>query len=459
MTHPDRTPCAISRETVVFALLFGYYFLLILFPILRADRYCNDDLIRAFAGNYGWSENGRHLTNLLMRTLQFGASRVLDLAPLPQLLAIALLSWTGVLVARRFMIASPMMAALATLPLGAQPFFLENLSYRFDAPFMALAVFCALLPILMARADKAGWALGTLSLVASLNLYQPAITVFLVFALLEAAVADAAAARDRIARLSVRFAQFAVAAISYQLLFARSFKGWLAQRGTLVDSVDGPRVVGDNLHAFARFVVESFDPALFVLFAILIVLSLAALVVAGASRAMSPRHARSRWQNALIGLALLAVPCVALISVAGPMLALRDPVLMPRVMVGIGAWLSALAIAMHLALRTRPAWLRWQTAFGGVCALAFALATGIYGNALRAQDHYETAIAHDLANDLAALRATHPSTSHYLVTGSAALGPVTERMALRLPLLRSLVVPSLEGQRFQYAEFPQAPSR
>lgn len=259
-----------------------------------------------------------------MRALQFGASRVLDLAPLPQLFAIALLSWTGVLVARRFAIVSPVMAALLTLPLGAQPFVLENLSYRFDAPFMALALPCALLPIVIKRAGKAGWGLGTFSLIACLNLYQPAITAFLVVALLEAAVADTADLRSHRQTIGACLAvrgrgdDLSIAVRAFIQRAARATRH--ARR-----SRNGARVVAENLNVFVRFVVESSHPALFAFFTILVILALAALVVAGASRAMSGHHARPHWQTTLFALALLALACVALINVAGPMLLLRDP--------------------------------------------------------------------------------------------------------------------------------------
>ncbi len=187
MIDAPRTAATPARDGIVFGGIATLLFIAILLPILLADRHTNDDLLRALSGNYGWTENGRHLTNALMRVLQFGASRVIDLAPLPQLLAVLALAWAGTLVARRFAVTPAWLGVLVALPLGAQPFFLENLAFRFDAPFMALAVALALLPVVSPERLRS-WR-GALVLLASLALYQPAITVFVIFALLEAAVA------------------------------------------------------------------------------------------------------------------------------------------------------------------------------------------------------------------------------------------------------------------------------
>ena len=111
--------------------------------------------------------------------LTVGAMPVLvDISPLPQIGAVLVLTWIGVLIARRYVATSPRSAALVAFPLGAHPFFLENLSYKFDALSMSLAILLAVLPIVALDAGRRGWWLGVLAIFASLNFYQPAINVF-----------------------------------------------------------------------------------------------------------------------------------------------------------------------------------------------------------------------------------------------------------------------------------------
>jgi len=150
------------RELRTF-LVSLFLYSLILAPILRADRYYVDDWGHALLGYSQWANDGRPLTDLLMRILG-GHPPLVDFSPLPQIGAIAVLSYLSVLVARKFKLCGAVIAALATLPLGANPFFLENLSFKFDSLPMALSMFLVLLPILSTKANNwRSWVTGTYS--------------------------------------------------------------------------------------------------------------------------------------------------------------------------------------------------------------------------------------------------------------------------------------------------------
>ncbi len=330
MIDAPRTASTSPRDGVVFGGLATLLFVAILLPILLADRHTNDDLLRALSGNYGWTENGRHLTNALMRVLQFGASRVIDLAPLPQLLAVLALAWTGMLVARRFAVTPAWLGVLVALPLGAQPFFLENLAFRFDSPFMALAIALALLPVVLPEHLRS-WR-SALVLLASLALYQPAITAFVIFALLETAIAPLSSAGigARLRLLATRAAQGGVAALVYQLAFARSIKGWIAERGTMIRSPSEAHVVIDNIGAFGTYVVQAFPPKMWAMLAPALVLGFVLPLVLAARHIVATRATRGTRDTALQLVALPLLVLAALASVAGPMLLLADPLLVPR---------------------------------------------------------------------------------------------------------------------------------
>ncbi len=131
---------------------------IVAYCILRADRYYVDDLGRVRSGYTGWTGDGRPLTSFIMQSLNMGTP-LTDLTPLPQMLAALLLGGCALLVARKFGIRDAATAAMAALPLGASPFFLENLSYRFDVLTMVLAVTLALLAVAETpwRGRRAAW--------------------------------------------------------------------------------------------------------------------------------------------------------------------------------------------------------------------------------------------------------------------------------------------------------------
>lgn len=438
----------------VFWLLFVSYLVLILYPILHADRYCNDDLIRSVLGNYGWNNNGRHLANLFMRILQFGSPRMIDIWPLPQVLAVAVLAWTGALVARRFSIQQPWLAALVVFPLGAQPFYLENLSYRFDAPCMALAVMCALLPFTILGSNWKHWSLGVLALLACLSFYQPAINVFLIFAILEAFLAQVARERflSQATTLLRRASQALVASLIYQWVFAGSMKDWMHEHGALIWYGSAPDRLIANTTNFYHYVIDAFSARWEVLFTPFAIVAVATPIAVSLYLAWSQRADLPRWQTATLIFAAFALPCAAAICIAGPMLLLERPILMPRVMIGIGGLLCAALIAMH-ATFSRMRWTRVvQSALAGVWALGFVVVACAYGNTLGAQKSYETHIASRISDDIATASALHPVHS-YLLAGSAGFAPVAEHTISQLPIMRDLVSPYLQQNDFNSRNF------
>ncbi|HTK00631.1 MAG TPA: glucosyltransferase domain-containing protein, partial [Bordetella sp.] len=134
MQPPVSTPTP-RRHVFIAALLL---YALVIWPIIHADRFYIDDLGRARSGYLGWTSDGRPLSNLVVETLNLGAP-ISDLSPLPQLLALLLLAYLAVTLARKFEIPGAWRAPLILAPLAANPFFLENLSYKFDVLPMTLA--------------------------------------------------------------------------------------------------------------------------------------------------------------------------------------------------------------------------------------------------------------------------------------------------------------------------------
>ena len=431
------------------------YFFLILFPVLMADRYLNDDLVRALEGNFGWNHNGRPLTNLVMRVLELGGERLVDISPVPQLFAVAVLALIGVLVARRFGLRSWWVAALVSLPLGAQPFFLENISYRFDAVCMALAILFAVLPMLSKDNGWKTWALGAMSVLATLCLYQPAVTVFLIFALLEASLAlmrSDTSTRLVVTALSRRLVQVLLAMLMYKLAFERSIEGWVREHGEVAPFARWLDVAVENGLQFAQFVGSAFSPRwlVFCSLALLATFLMPVIAIFSVRRSFPPKSV-SRPGALRVSLEALvwvmAIPCVV-----GPMLLLEDPVLMPRVLVGVGALLAALLIRAQAVVEHRGWRMAWPAGLAVAWALFMAVAAAAYSNAASAQRQYEHAIASRLADDLAELQAER-SIDGYALAGSAGLAPVAEHVRKNFPLIEWLVLPYLRAGDYHTRNF------
>lgn len=446
MTQQDTTPSRGIDARAVFGLLGGGYLLLILYPILRANRFHCDDMARILRGDFGWLDNGRPLAALIMSAMQMQPSALVDVAPLPQLLAIAVLSWTGVLLARYLDVRPPWMAALLAWPLGAQPFFLENLSYRFDAPCMALAVLLALWPIIGAPSSRRdGW-LGVASLVACLCAYQPAINAFLIFAWMELALGQArmAAPMTLLTTLGKRAAQGLLAVVIYQLTAGRLIQGWVASKSSVIHGWDERWIVFDNARRLFAYFVDALPAHGSGWLLLVLALTLAAPYWIGWRYAL---RQRPWWFAALLLIAGCLLPLVMIVSVAGPLLLSTNMLVVPRVFIGAGALLSALLIFLHAGLREIGQSTRLSGVLAGLWALGMVVFAQIYGNALADQKRYEAQIAFQLADDLADAGSRFRLRA-FLFDGSAGLSPVARHTAEQFPLIRQLVLPYLQQNDF-----------
>lgn len=442
-----------SRD--VFGILLVLYSL-ILYPILRADRYYNDDLKRALVGRAGWDSNGRPLTTLVMRMLQCYDHAMVDISPLPQIGAVAILAWAGVLLARRYSIRSPWMAALAAFPLGAQPFYLENLSYKFDALSMSLAMLLAVLPILQLRDGRRAWWLGVLALFASLCFYQPAINAYLVFVLVESVTMQLQGVHPpRLAKKLIwRFMQVGTAMLLYYLLVGIHINGWVKHASETIHDWRELPLLLTNVVDFYDFIGASFNEQWWLYFGPLLAILALFPVVIGLRYALSFRAEQRTPVTFLLCLSAMLMPLAALIAMLGPMLALRQPEIGPRVLMGIGAMLAGALIVMQAALRQWHASPKWAVAAACMLAIGMCILASAYGNAAKAQKDYEDHIASSLADDLAQLKASR-DVHAFLLDGTAGYSPVTAHVIEQLPLVRALVHPyiSSDHSSFQTPDF------
>ncbi|MVW79191.1 hypothetical protein GOQ28_09680 [Bordetella sp. 02P26C-1] len=428
-----------------FLWAFALYFIAIM-PILRADRYYVDDMGRALTGYLGWSGDGRPLANVFMEVFNLGTP-LTDISPLPQIVSIAILAALAVSVARYFRINGTILPALVFAPMVIGPFFLENLSYKFDALTMTLAVFLALVTVLKTRADLTGALLGILGLVASLSLYQPAFNVFLVFTTIQLVYLQRQDAPVPVwaGLLVMRVAQALAALILYKPLAASSIKGaYSARHSQLAPFSDLPAVVGRNVLLFWDYVTAALTS---IWGRTLLIWIAAAIIIAlGFSIRYIMRHwaGRPAWQRLLMVVAALGIVPALVMTCWGPMLALLHPVLLPRTMIGFGALAAGASLLIVLAL---PAHLppRWQAGIAAVPLLGLVLFSHVYGNTLKLQKDLEDSLARQISDDLAVIAAER-ELRQFTMIGHAARPAVARNNMKKYPLLGVLVPVHLKDE-------------
>ena len=161
--------------------VLGVY-LLGIFTIIRANFLYKDDILRAVEGSRQWFSWSRYVSEILSIFVH-GDTNLTDISPLPQLLAVLILSFCSVLLV--YVIGNrkiTLIRLLASIPLGLSPFFLECLSYKFDAPYMALSILSSIFPFLFMDRKKAFIFCSVISLLIMCMTYQAASGIYLLIA-------------------------------------------------------------------------------------------------------------------------------------------------------------------------------------------------------------------------------------------------------------------------------------
>ncbi|CAM8560147.1 glucosyltransferase domain-containing protein [Enterobacter asburiae] len=158
---------------------FGIFLGLLSFayvPFIFDRIYFIDDITRSIKGYFGWIGLGRPLTELIAIVLTINTKTLADITPLPQLLSIAALLAASMLLVRNISDRVTLGTILISLTAVINPLVFSNMLYRFDSLSMSLSI---LFPIIAWDIYLKGNRLFTfLLLVATLSLYQPAISIF-----------------------------------------------------------------------------------------------------------------------------------------------------------------------------------------------------------------------------------------------------------------------------------------
>lgn len=417
-----------------FALL-SFAFGLLYTPIIISKRPLLDEMGRSMHGYFDWGAAGRPLADLLFRLVNLGEPAV-SVYVLNQVIAIVFLAAAGTILAATYRLQRPLLAAIATFPLGANPYFLENMSMTFDSPLMAAGV---LLAIASAATLLSGslivWiGLTPLLIVGSLSLYQPTASIFFIVAAFLIAKAwlspdgDRATAWQMVYRGSVAVA---IAVACYYIVLSYSaVEGAYAEHHSQICSItDGCRAALDNLLGYWAIVWSDWRLSPFSISALVTVaLGLVALSV---DRADSGLNLRS-WT----AIALLAL---VVILQYGLNLVLADPIWARRTFVSLGAVaalgaLSCVTLAAKTGARGFAVALMVPVLIMDYSMLVVAHAVGA---AMSAQKEFETSLVSRIIFDIEQLEQV--PVTELAVIGAAPVSPVLVNTARKFPVAPSIV--------------------
>lgn len=414
--------------------------LLAVLPIILANRLYIDDLGRSIDGYFGWGRDGRVLAEGLFDLANLGAPAV-NVFPLYQLAAVAIMALAALILSEMFDVRRPVALALGCLPLIAQPYYLQNVSYAFDALMMSAAILVAVAAAWSATRARAVWhyAVAAMLLVASLMTYQAATSCFLIFyvgALCRETARNGW--RGNVGRLVAGVVVFAIATVLY-VAYLSAFVSLGGYAGRLSSTVPPDQLISGLSANLSRFWgtldvhwvsgASTLAPAL-----IVGALTVTALGTLALGRTSGPVSITSRVV-AVIGLSLV------ILTAFGPMLLMQSAPLLPRLFIGVGAVLCLMSLLVLGAVSNEGT--LQPARIGGyalVASLAYAMivVSFAYGRASTAQKEFEAGLLAPLAGIVAPL-VDDGRAEQLVVRGTVQRSPLLAHTARKFPVIDRLV--------------------
>lgn len=416
-------------------VLFGIYVL----PIILADRYYQDDLSRSLLGITGWNNDGRPLTEWIMKWL-CGGTPIGDIFPLPLLLSVLLLSYVLTLYIRRNLpdCGSAFLSACVGFSVIANPFTLSTLSYRYDCVTMIAALCASVLPYILPH-KTALWKVFCFSGVMCMFVfatYQPCCGVYICLGALELFFMILSS-EIRPLRIITHAAALCISVPFYYFIVTKRYfadNSWQksAYRLSFTSGSDFLSSVMKNLDDF-KMRMESYlvgvpVPVLF----LFLVLMIGGMVCV--SILIWKKNEPFRILRVLYAL------CLPVLIIAGALLPLV--VLTPSIfaisahtlitLCSFGLWSGMM---IHFLFRRFP-----QTVIVLLipCMLFCFTYSYTYGSALKSQKQYEEYITYNIVRDLETINAD--GTCHYLtIDGHMSRSKEVAMLCDKYPLYKHIV--------------------
>lgn len=418
-------------------LVLTIVYLLATSALLRADFAYIDDVGRAFAGYDDWGNSfSRYLSDALSH-LVHASSWLSDISPLTQLIAIVLLVFASLMLVQalegRDDGFSPW-ALVAVIPLGLSPYYLECLSYKYDAPYMALSVLASVAPLMLWQARKAWIAAATFGCtLVMLTTYQASSGILPMCAIFVALLGWRRGETGKsIAHKALYYgAAYALAMATFYFLFMRQVG--VDGEAYVSSGLAAPLSVLEHYITYYIFILNDFKTgwiAVVVIFTIIFILLYA-----------------TGGEHALVLKVLLSVAgmAIAFLLSFGLYPLLEQPLYAPRAMYGFGAQIALIATSCVIVAGSGgKAWAPRILAV--VLSWSFIAFACTYGNALSMQAEWETFRRDDVAEAVAS-QVEFGNTEQitvYLV-GNAGYAPSVRGMSAGCGILQRLIPITLRG--------------
>jgi len=408
------------------ALLMFVIYLLGTLAIIRANTLYGDEISWSITGYRSWYDWSRYVIMFLSYIIH-PEIRITDISPLPQLMAITILSFSSVLLV--YILCKRKISTiglLASIPIGLSPFFLECLSYKFAAVYGALPIILSIIPFLFITHKKAFFFsslvfLLILSMVnqAASGIY-PMIVIILCF---QDWNSREKTNKELLSFIGISAAAFCLSMLIFRFFIMKSFESDNFYTSTATHTLSN--LLPGLLNNFIEYTTVIYQD-LSVIWVICILLVFVFVITK--STFLSSRNKILSFFTSII------VICVSFIWSYGIYLLLARPFFSPRSICGFGVFLAILCIYIVSNYKKMATIiviaLNW-------CFFVFAFS---YGNALADHVRYANFREGILLHDLNTLYLDHNIDKMSIqLKNSIDYSPTVKNIAKHNPIIKKLV--------------------
>ncbi len=405
-----------------FVVIFSIY-LVAISAILLAGVHYADDIARTSYGYAAWSSFSRYLSTIFSHGLH-ADNYLSNIAPLPQIIAVGFLAIASIIVV--CLISGKevfkekwtkwIWRVIAVTPLGLCPYFLECLSYQYDAPYMALSILFAVFPLIFRKKSRSLYIIMVvISLWGMCMTYQASAGIFLILMLFlglkEWNEGGKKSWQESLKFLVWSSAGFLLSMLVFSKLFMTPLKTYVSNDMPDLNVFFAEFV--KHLDQYFNLVVTDFKLLWLVLMGVIGFCFVLLFVI------RSKRNRITATFVAVVGLALM------LVMVYAPYSALAKPLYATRAMYAIGSLIAVVGVYIV----SGRSWQKIATVPVFVLAWCFFVFAFTYGNALKEQDEYRNMQVNMVTGDLnELLPELGGNTKNLQVSGQIGYTPVITHM-------------------------------
>lgn len=356
---------------------------LIFFKVITANFYYADDMWRNAAGSRSWIGFSRYISEFLSILIHTNI-KLSDIAPFTQFITIIIMAFSIFLIC--YVINNNRYSVLAILAVSitfVSPFFSENFSYRFDAPYMALAVLFSAIPFLFIENRKAFIFISIISLILTCFSYQAGLSIYIILAIF--LTLRKILKNDRLSDYGIlvfdSLISFIIALVIFKLFFMNAMSNSDDDYFSTVIKLSS---VPQNLINYFNIILTDFGN--------IILKSLTFIAFVSCIFVLVKNSLCNKW---LAFIAVISGFVLSFVLSTGPYIIFERPLLTYRTFMGFN-----LLIALIVFILIEQKFLKFLTIAVFYCCVIFQF---VYGNCLTEQKDYQHFRSALIAKDIGEL--------------------------------------------------------